>query len=86
MESTAVILCQKGGSDLAISILGCPEEKDNTNFVNGIAAVTGYGMEYFFQWQTGGEPYALGLRTATIGLNTLRMALRKMKNEETKHF
>jgi nicotinamide-nucleotide amidase len=62
-------------ADVALSIVGFPEKKDETYVMDGYAAATGDGIEKDFSWQMGGPLRTLQERGAVIGLNTLRLAL-----------
>ena len=62
-------------ADMALSIVGFPEKKDESYLMDGYATATGDGIEKDFSWQMGGPLRTLQERGAVIGLNTLRLAL-----------
>jgi len=76
---TATTLAHKGREmaqvDVALSILGFPENNESTTGMQAVAAAVGDGFAKEFSWQMGGDFGASQERGAVIGLNTLRLAL-----------
>ncbi|MCG6861454.1 MAG: CinA family nicotinamide mononucleotide deamidase-related protein [Chromatiaceae bacterium] len=61
--------------DVALSILGFPENNEPSTGMQAVAAVVGDGFAKEFSWQMGGDFRAFQERGTVIGLNTLRLAL-----------
>jgi hypothetical protein len=61
--------------DVALCILGFPEDSKPSAGMQAVVAAVGDGFSKEFSWQMGGDFRVSQERGAVIGLNTLRLAL-----------
>jgi nicotinamide-nucleotide amidase len=61
--------------DVALCILGFPEDSESSAGMQAVVAAVGDGFSKEFSWQMGGDFRVSQERGAVIGLNTLRLAL-----------
>jgi len=65
----------KAQVDVALCILGFPENGERSPGMEAVVAAVGDGFSEEFSWQMGGDHRSSQERGAVIGLNTLRLAL-----------